>query len=264
MSKHLASETRECGYLNNGQLSQIIYFGAYSIEDITFEEKVLVQARKTRFELMQKGFLGDAFCAGATICSNCNACIPIRINVSKFKFSARQKREYNAFDDAGGDYFLKESFFESEMYELFKKYLTHRFPNSPMHDYEVDTLRGVILSKSHLLIMVNNDYDFLGYAEIDQYEDECSLDFVVYDPDHADLRLGSIAFIQAIDWAQQNELTHIYLGPTNDTSALRYKRYLSGLECFDGEEWVDYDPKIHRTGPDYRHLIEKLGLPAPA
>jgi len=257
----LEVQTRECGYQDDGRLSKVACYGIMQLDEIDFSEDVSERCRKARFELMQKGFLGDVFIAGATLCPTCNVCQPVRINLNKFDFSKRQEKIERRFLESDALYSMRAPIYRSEMYDLFKKYLSNRFPDSPMHDYTEETLQFDILSKSHLLVISNDNNELLGFALIDQYENECSLDYIVYDPDHADLRIGDNAFIAAIRWAQDNGLNQIYLGPTNDTAALKYKSYLNGLETFNGHAWVNHNSKTQTEGPDFKAIIKRFGLP---
>ena len=83
-AKFLTSETRRCGYFDDGRKATMDYYGYDNLSKLRFEENIPNQYRKTRFSLMRKGLLGDAFSAGATDCSNCNACVPLRINTFEF------------------------------------------------------------------------------------------------------------------------------------------------------------------------------------
>ena len=127
-----------------------------------------------------------------------------------------------------------------------------------MLDDEREDFYTTLHSKSNMMLLTNGNKDLLAYAIIDRFEQECSLDYIAYDPDHSDLRLGNVSFLETLSWAYNNLMPYVYIGLTNESASLRYKRYYSGLETFDGEKWVGYDPKKHVRGPDYDSIVKRF------
>lgn len=260
-AKFLCNETRKCGYNEDGRMSSMDYYGFDHLTPIVFEKKENIHLqRKTRFDLMRKGFLGDIFSAATTNCPSCNACIPLRINTLTFQTSTRQQKKIDAFKQYGGEtIWIDDPIGVPKLYQLFNKFLTSRFPNSPMLDYDETTLNAVIRSKANLMVLTNSKNQLLSFAEVDRYEHESSLDFIAYDPDHSYMFLGTVSFLETIRWARDNSIPYVYIGPTNETKSLKYKRYYSGLETYDGKNWIPYDHKIHKEGPDYEQIVQNLG-----
>lgn len=259
-AKFLVSETRRCGYFEDGRMATMDYYGHDDLSKLRFEDDIPDQYRKTRFSLMRKGLLGDAFSAGATDCASCNACVPLRINTFEFEPTTRQRKIMEKFVDSGGEAIWMKPVAVPPLYDLHRKFLTSRFPNSPMLADEREDFYASLHSKSNMMLLTNGRNDLLGYASIDRFERECSLDYIAYDPDHSDLRLGNVSFLATVHWAQSNLIPHVYIGPTNESASLRYKRYYSGLETFDGENWVAYDPKKHTRGPNYDKIVQRFGI----
>ena len=258
--KFINTEESPCPYYKDGRISSMAYFAAGDINSHCFEKSISEKYRKTRFYLMQKGLLGDVFMAAATDCPSCTACVPLRINTAQFEQTKRQKNTLENFYTKKGEMFWTKPIQAPALYNLYKKYINQRFPNSPMKDDTQESILGSIMSKTDLLLLTNTSSNLLGYAQVDRWKNEASLDYIVYDPDHSDLFLGNISFLETVRWAQENSISYIYIGTTNETKALKYKRYYSGLETFNGENWVPYDPKIHFHGPDYDKIIQNLDV----
>jgi arginine-tRNA-protein transferase len=260
--KFLMSESAPCGYYDDGRMASHDYYGLTIPTQGAFEKKVLESMRKTRFSLMRKGLIGDIFSAKANDCPTCNACVPLRINTLEFNLSSRQKRILKKFENSNGEVIWTEpeNFLDliAKFYELYKKYLNARFPHSPMSQHDIEDLYISMMSKSDLMVITDNNNTLLGFTQVDREGPEASLDYIVYDPDASDLFLGGVSFLHTVAWAQDNFIPYVYIGSTNETKALKYKRYYSGLETFDGEEWVAYDPKVHTKGPCYDTIISEL------
>ncbi len=261
-TKFLLSESFPCGYYEDGRMATIDYYGQGQPARYPFEKKVLGEIRKNRFSLMQRGLIGSIFSATANDCIGCNACVPVRINTLNFNQTTRQTRVLQNFRDHNGEAIWAEpddaKALIPDLYKLYKKYLAARFPKSHMNDTDLEDLGLTILSKSQLLLLTTPDNDLLGFTQVDREGAQASLDYIVYDPDKADLYLGSVSFLESIAWAQENFIPYIYIGSTNDSRALKYKRYYSGLETFDGENWVPYNPKQHTQGPDYDSIVQQF------
>jgi len=254
----LATETRPCGYFDDGRVSTMDYYGYDSLRNMRYDGSTPSQYRKTRFDLMRKGMLGDAFSAAIVSCEPCRACVPLRINTFEFEITSRQQKIMDNFVNGDRESFWTKPISAPPLFALYKKYLSQRFPNSPMLDEDIHDFYSSLHAKSEMMLLTNKDDRLLGFASIDRFDKECSLDYVTYDPDFSDLRLGNVAFLATVKWAQENLIPHVYIGPINESKSLRYKRYYSGLETFDGEKWVHYDPKKHNTSPNYAAIKKRF------
>lgn len=153
--KYLGTETRRCGYFDDGREATMDYWGHDDLSKMRFEKDIPEKYRKARFELMRKGLLGDAFSAATTDCVGCNACVPLRINTFEFQTTTRQQGVLSRFKEDGGESIWMKPIGVPALYDLFKKYVSNRFPESPMLDYDRETLFAMLHSKSELLLLTN-------------------------------------------------------------------------------------------------------------
>lgn len=262
-TQFLTSTSSPCEYYQDGRMASFDFYGYEQPKTYPFQKPVLQSVRQNRFSLQRKGLIGNAFSAITNSCDDCNACVPLRINTTKFKESTRNKKVLkDFFEGASAEAF----WFDSEdvigvmpaLFDLYKKFLSARFPNSSMHKHDIEDLAITVLSKTNTLILMNAQQEIIGFSQVDREAGEASLDYIAYNPDDSDLRLGNVSFLSTVRWAQENFIPYIYIGATNESAPLKYKRYYSGLETFDGENWVDYDPKVHLEGPDYDEIIMQL------
>lgn len=53
---------------------------------------------------------------------------------------------------------------------------------------------SIVMSKTDMLLLTNPQNNLLGFTQVDRFEHEAVLDYVVYDPDKMDMFLGSVSF----------------------------------------------------------------------
>ena len=85
-------------------------------------------------ELSLQGFRRSQKVLYRPLCSNCSACLSIRVKVNDFNFSRSQKRVINK--NKLLERIEKKPEATDKQYEVFKKYLSHRHLNGGMSDMD--------------------------------------------------------------------------------------------------------------------------------
>ncbi len=243
--------TEPCSYYDTGgKVSRYIFFKASNPN----------QVREQKFELMGKGMFGQSDVSYATDCTDCNECVPVRINSDKFNISGEGRRTLSKNKD------LKFSFhdpvYDSELYSLFKSYQKQRHPDSSMADYSVNDFKLMMSKNSDMMLIRNQENQLLAMVLVDVHGDAMSLEHVFYDYEQSKKRsLGKLAYIQCVDFAQKIGIKHLYNGAwAKDSVKLDYKKDFSGLEVFSEGSWKSYDSKSHIQGSPYKELIASITL----
>lgn len=63
-----------------------------------------------------------------------------------------------------------------------------------------------------------------------------------------------------MQWAKDNFIPYVYIGATNETKGMKYKRYYSGLETIVNGTWVNFDPNTHTQGHEHRPMLRAEGF----
>ncbi len=246
-----------CGYFGD-RPAQHIYISPDK-KDRRYIERAN-EYRAYKFGLLAKGFLAESFAVASNNCPSCNLCVPLRMNIAEFAPSNSQKKLTKSTER------LTESIVTKPvsvpvLYELFKKYLNKRHPLSPMHDFTEDSFNGLLYSKNVMILLVKGD-DLIGYALIDRHENSASLEHIFYDPEFKkkNLSLGKYLWLKSIEWARNEDIEYLYLGPYNASPKLSYKAGFSGLEVFADDIWQKLNKDRSYEGPNWQAMVEAEGF----
>ncbi|MAZ76398.1 MAG: hypothetical protein CMH31_03750 [Micavibrio sp.] len=245
----------KCGYLPDKQSRMVYAFYGPISEASTYPDEY----RKFKFEKLQQGFLAQSFSVCATICNDCNACLPLRINTSKFKYSDGHERILKRASKAGLIYQWERAMPFPQLYPLYKKYVQTRHPQSEMVTDSADDFYANLSTNTDLLI-IGTEKSLKGFARIDRLDNEASLEYIAFDPSNKKLSLGTLAWLNTIEWTKTQKIDHIYIGQINPSQSMLYKANFRGLETIVDGEWVDFDPKIHTSGPNFHAMLKAEGL----
>jgi len=227
------------------------------------------QLRLEKFRLMENhGLIGDKFGAIALSCSDCHACIPLRINLSKFTLSHHLQQVKKAgliFDhelDFPDPVVVSEKN-SQEYYELFSCYVKTRHKSSQMTEYDLDEFRSFLFAQNRLLSVRDASGKLVAASTLDvQYDPRLyksmHFHYAFYDTDAAykNKSLGTLMWILGVEHALRQKLDYIYLGAgAAGSPKLGYKLAYPGLETFVDGKWVDYDPALHTTRPDHAKFL---------
>ncbi len=187
--------------------------------------------------LIANGFRRSGDYAYRPACSNCKACVPVRVPVATFSPNRAQRRclKRNA------DLVIEcRSTLDDEHFELYRRYLLARHPFGGMDADDAKAFREFLGStwgvtefwcfhQAGVLRMV---------AVVDRLPEGLSAVYTFFDPDHSAQSLGTYAVLSQLARAKSEGLEYLYLGywvagsPTMD-----YKRHFEPLQQFDGNDW---------------------------
>ncbi len=180
-------------------------------------------------------------------CRDCNACVPVRVPVNRFRPDRGQRRVWNRNQDLS--VVAHPPVFQQEHFELYQRYQSARHPGGGMDDPDPQKYVNFLGSR-HIHTVF---YEFrlnrrlLGIAVTDILPDGLSAVYTFFDPDEKRRALGVHAVLWQIEHARERQLPWLYLGYwIRECSKMSYKGHYHPLEAFLQGHWVQLD-KLPRT-----------------
>jgi leucyl-tRNA---protein transferase len=202
-------------------------------------------------ELVQHGFRRSGTYTYRPHCDNCRACVPLRVQITKFKPNRSQRRAWK--QHAHLEATLHPLQDNTEYFDLYQRYQHARHKDGGMDNDDRESYQNFLL-QSHvdsLLVEFREPFDRaqgkLGalrmVSVIDLLKDGLSSVYTFYDPDLPRARLGVYNVLWQIELCRKLDLDFIYLGYWIEHSRkMAYKTdYQPAQGLLDGE-WRDLDP----------------------
>ena len=220
----------DCGYLP-GQQARTAYIGPE-----TRMSGTLYSA------LAQRGFRRSGDLVYRPYCSNCSACVPVRVPVARFVPNRSQTRVLRRNADLAVS--LKPAAFEEEHYKLFAPYLKARHAQGGMasssRDEYIDFLSATWAQTSFVEFRTGDM--LLAVAVMDYLQDALSAVYTFFHPDFAERSLGVHAVLWQIEEARRLGLNWLYLGFwIEGCRKMAYKDQYRPLEAFIGGQWRGFE-----------------------
>ena len=171
-------------------------------------------------------------------CSNCGFCIPVRVPVQEFRPNRSQRRNLKLNHDI--DYQVKESVFDNDHYDLYRRYMKSRHAGGGMDTDDQVSYEQLIKSSwcDSKLLEFRLEDKLLMVAVIDCFDDGLSAVYTFFDPDYPERGLGVHGVLSEIDHVKSLNQPWLYLGYWNPRSdKMAYKINYQPMEFFDGHFW---------------------------
>ena len=188
--------------------------------------------------LIKHGFRRSGDLVYRPYCSDCQACVPVRINIEQFKASGSQRRCLQRNKHLNMRY--HPATFNPEHYQLYCRYLTSRHIGGGMDNPTEETYLKFLTSNwtDPLFIEFRDNSQLIAVAVTDTVDHALSALYTFFDPDLARNSLGTYAILQQINIAQQHDLPYLYLGYwIENCRKMEYKQKFSGLEAYINQQW---------------------------
>ncbi len=186
-------------------------------------------------ELIERGFRRFGKMYFRPICSTCQECQSIKIDVDNYIFSKSSKRVIKKAKNLKS--YIQTPTLSQEHLDLFEKYHKHmkekkgwKYQQTTADHYYNSFVNGH--EDFGYEVLYYDENKLIGVDLIDILEDGISSIYFYYDPDYSHLSLGKLSLLLQIKYAQQSNKKWIYLGyyvkgcPSLDYKA-EYKPYLT-------------------------------------
>ncbi|RRS32034.1 MAG: arginyl-tRNA-protein transferase [Epsilonproteobacteria bacterium (ex Lamellibrachia satsuma)] len=180
------------------------------------------------------------------ICNGCNECKSIRIDVKQYHYSKSQKKAIKRNKET--QIIVQEPTLTQAHIDLYNKYHTYKHlkdgwnhRNISQREYHENFVDGAHDFGKEVLYI--RDGKLIGVDLIDILDDGISSIYFYYDPDYANLSLGTYSLLYQIQLAKILELPWIYLGYwVEGCKAFAYKSKFQPQELLDGFPHVSEQP----------------------
>jgi arginyl-tRNA--protein-N-Asp/Glu arginylyltransferase len=183
-------------------------------------------------------------------CPSCQACIPARIPVARFRGNRNQRRNLRRNRDL--TIVRRDDGFRREHFDLYHRYLDARHPEGEMANPTPEDYRRFLTSgwsDTHF-VEFRLDNHLVAVTVIDRLPQGLSAVYTFFSPEHATRSLGRYAILWQIQEAMRLKLPYVYLGYwIEGCRKMDYKLEFQPLEGLIGGEWRELRSARRESGP---------------
>jgi len=173
-------------------------------------------------------------------CPSCNACVPVRIPAAQFAPSKSQARTITRNRDLTMTFVRTEP--TEEQFALFSAYQRHRHAGGDMAAMSFTDYHAMVddaLGQTRLAEFRDPDGRLVGACLTDFLRDALSAVYSFFDPDEDSRSLGNYIVLSLIEYAERQDLDHVYLGYwIADSPKMSYKARFRPLEALGPDGWA--------------------------
>lgn len=205
--------------------------------------------------LSRAGFRRSHSIAYTPACPGCNACVPVRIVATEFRYKKSLKRVWRANGDLHARCVPARA--TAEQYRLFSRYQDSRHTGGDMALMGFYDYRSMVEDSPIDTFMVEfrDESETLRAACLtDRTNDGLSAVYSFFDPDWHDRSLGSFAILWLVEQARREGAPYVYLGYwIAESRKMSYKARFQPLEAFGPGGWRRMGP----SGPPPERRAEE-------
>ncbi len=213
-------------------------------------------AQRLNDTLSKQGFRRSQNVLYRPSCAECSACLSARIRVADFAPNRTQKKVLRKTEPLRRN--ATSPWATEDQFALFRRYLDARHADGGMADMDIFEFAAMIEEtpiKSRVIEYTRPPRDtergrpLAAVCLTDVFDDGLSMVYSFYDPDLADLSLGTHVILDHIEIAREAGLPYVYLGYwVPGSRKMGYKAGFSALEIYKSGRWMDIgDPSDHRA-----------------
>lgn len=210
-----------------------------------FERKLVTELRGPEANnihdlLSRSGFRRSHSIAYLPACSECDACVPVRVRSADFCRTKSFRRIVAKNSDLTRTILPPAA--TQEQFQLFSEYQDARHGNGDMARMDARDYRAMIEDSTvdtSIFEYRRPDRSLIAVALVDNLSDGLSAVYSFFDPREQRRGLGTFIILDLINECQILELPHVYLGYwIGECRKMSYKMRFQPLEGFRGGKWV--------------------------
>jgi len=213
-------------------------------------------AQKLNDSLSKQGFRRSQNVLYRPSCAECSACLSARIRVADFSPRRTHRRILKRAIDLRRN--ATSPWATEDQFSLFRRYLDTRHADGGMADMDIfefaamieeTPIKSRVIEYSRPAGPGEKGRPLAAVCLTDVFDDGLSMVYSFYDPDLADLSLGTYVILDHIDIAREAGLPYVYLGYwVPGSRKMGYKAGFPALEIYKGGRWQDIgNPADHRA-----------------
>jgi len=172
-------------------------------------------------------------------CQACSACIPVRVDVSRFKMKKSLRRVLRRNEDVTIRQLPAVALIEH--FELFERYVNSRHSDGGMVNMDFEDYMSMVQDspiQTRLMEFRDANNDLYGVCVTDVTKDGLSLVYSFFDTDRADDSPGTLVILKHIEDAARRGLQYVYLGYwIAESRKMAYKTRFPGAELLGPNGW---------------------------
>lgn len=189
-------------------------------------------------ELVQQGFRRSGLYTYRPHCDECSACMPIRVDVAKFRPTRTQRRVWTRQEELAIR--MTSLRWDDEHFDLYQRYQSSRHPGAGMDDDMQSQYRQFLLTSrvdTRLAEFRNSAGELMIVSVIDVLGDGLSAVYTFFDPD-APGSLGTWAILWQIEQCRRAGLPWLYLGYwIEESRKMAYKSAFQPYQLLHSGSW---------------------------
>ncbi|MDD2723890.1 MAG: arginyltransferase [Methylovulum sp.] len=222
------TQEHPCSYLENEIARSVFIHPSYAMTADLYGQ------------LLAQGFRRSGDEVYKPYCRHCTACVPIRLDVVKFKPNRSQKRCWGK--NHATQVQVKPAIFEQAHYEMYLRYQASRHTDGDMAHSSPDDYIGFLGSSwcdtRFVELSINNQ--LAGIAVVDQFADAWSAVYTFFEPSFSDYSLGVYAVLWQIEQAKQSSREFLYLGFwIQACKKMAYKSNYQPMQLLLNKQWTE-------------------------
>lgn len=190
--------------------------------------------------LSHAGFRRSHKLAYRPACPGCTACIPVRIDAQRFKWTKSFRRVANSNDDLTAE--DVEATATVEQYRLFSTYQHQRHEGGEMSGMEFDHYKSMIEDtpvSSRTIEFRDVEGRLVAMMLMDRMEDSLSAVYSFFDTNLSGRSLGTYMILWLVKCAVTLGMSHVYLGYwILGSEKMAYKARFKPLEKLGSNGWT--------------------------
>jgi arginine-tRNA-protein transferase len=193
--------------------------------------------------LIELGFRRSGAYVYRPDCEGCDACVPLRLPVARFRPRRRHRRTLQRNRDLRVT--GSRARFSEEHFALFRRYIDVRHADGDMSDTSEAQYRRFLLSDwcETLLFEFRAGKRLVAVAVTDRLQDALSAFYTFFDPADAWRSPGTLGILWQVGEAERRGLSRLYLGYwIAECRKMAYKAEFRPLEAFVRGRWVGVEP----------------------
>ena len=224
---------QKCPYIK-GKVERKLFTALYGRNSVKLNDDLSLQGFRRSQKVLYR-----------PLCSNCSACLSIRVKVNEFQYSKSQKRVINKNREI--ERIEKKPEATDEQYQIFKKYLNHRHLNGGMSDMDALEFSSMIEETNvnsqiyeYWKIINSEKKELIAVCLTDTNKDGLSMVYSFYDPQYNSRSLGKFMILDHINLTKSQNLNYLYLGYwIRQNSKMGYKSNYFPAEVYYKNEWKE-------------------------
>lgn len=173
------------------------------------------------------------------MCSDCQACIPMRVPTLAFKASRSQKRVWKRNQDLNIS--IVKNIDSDEHYALYERYIRERHADGDMFPPSREQFRSFLVTRCDATryYEFRLDKQLIACSVADMMDNGISAVYTYFAPEQHARSLGTYVILFLIEQAQRLQLPSVYLGYwIKNADKMHYKSAFRPLEILSGTRWL--------------------------